>query len=93
MNKILPAKTTLMNLIHVLQNVAMFQALTDEERAFLEANAARRCNFSPGRVIFIEGSPSDSFSVVETGEIEIIKSLGGEAERVSKRIGPGDYYR
>lgn len=73
----------------MLQNVAMFQALTDEERTFLEKDAARR-DFSPGQVIFIEGSPSDSFSVVERGEIEIIKSLGGEAERVIKRLGPGD---
>ena len=69
----------------MLQHLPLFASLSADEVRFLMDHSSNR-EFQPGAVLYEEGSPSDSFSIVMEGELEIIKSYGSESERVVKTL-------
>ena len=64
--------------------------LSDTELNIL-ATAFYRQTFPAGVLLFHEGDPGNAFSIVLSGEIEIIKSMGKAEERLLSVIGPGDF--
>lgn len=57
----------------------------------LLAKAFYRQTFPAGVILFYEDDPGNGFSILLSGEIEIIKSLGTAEERLLRVIGPGDF--
>lgn len=76
--------------ISQLKNFPLFALLPEEEmQGLLNAFDARE--YPAGELLFKEGDPGDSFSLVLTGEIEIVKALGAPEERVLALVESGDY--
>jgi len=73
-----------------IRRVPLFASLPDREVGHL-ADTLQPVEFAPGQVVFHEGEYGDRFYIVLSGEVEIIKSLGAEAERLISVRGPGDY--
>jgi len=74
----------------LIARVPLFEPLSEEEIHYL-ATTLRVCNLSPGEILFQEGDVGDSFYVVITGQLEILKALGTVDERVLTLRGPGEY--
>lgn len=74
----------------LLGGVPLFAHLSDAELRRL-APAFHRRAFPAGAVLFREGDPGDRFSIVLSGEIEIVKALGTTQERLLAVLGPGDF--
>jgi serine phosphatase RsbU (regulator of sigma subunit) len=67
--------------IALLAQVPLFTKLSQDELRHLADNL-NSCQFSPGEIIFNEGDKGDLFYIVRDGQLEILKSLGTEDERV-----------
>src|SRR5262245_6063134 len=52
----------------------------------------RREHFEPGQAIFREGDHGDWLYIIETGEVEVRKSIAGRGETPIRRLGPGDCF-
>lgn len=76
--------------ISQLKNFPLFALLLEEEMQGL-LNAFEAREYPAGELLFKEGDPGDSFSLVLTGEIEIVKALGAPEERVLALVESGDY--
>ena len=74
----------------LLAQVPLFEGLPAAELRWL-ADSLRTCSFSPGEVLFREGEIGDSFYIVRQGQIEIVKGLGGQDERVLAIRTPGEF--
>lgn len=75
---------------NLLRGAPLLANLSDAELSRL-AQAFHRRTFPAGAVLFREGDPGDRFSILLSGEIEIIKALGTAEERLLAMIGPGDF--
>jgi serine phosphatase RsbU (regulator of sigma subunit) len=75
---------------NLLRAVPLLTLLTDTELGSL-ALAFRRQAFPAGDVLFREGDPGDRFSILMSGEIEIVKALGTVEERLLAVMRPGDF--
>ena len=73
-----------------LRNVTLFAGLTEAELSQLAATFHHR-SFPAEAILFHEGDPSSYFSILLSGEIEIIKALGTAEERLLAVLGPGDF--
>jgi len=64
------------------------------ERGSLEAlaRAAKVRRFAPGELVEGEGQDAVAFYVVCSGQLEVVKTLGREGERVVGHLGPGDFF-
>ncbi len=65
----------------LLAQVPLFDGLPEAELRRL-AGSLRTCSFSPGEVLFREGEIGDSFYIVRRGQIEVVKGLGEQDERL-----------
>lgn len=74
----------------MLQHLPFFQMLSNEEMQLLLERASIQ-EYSAGTIIFREGTLGDTFSIVIEGELEIIKSLSSEGERIINVIGPNEF--
>ena len=74
----------------LLAQVPLFEGLPESELRRL-AGSLHTCTFSPGEVLFREGEIGDSFYIVRQGQIEIVKGLGGQDERVLAIRTPGEF--
>jgi serine phosphatase RsbU (regulator of sigma subunit) len=73
-----------------LKKVPLFASLPDEEvQGLVDTFQARE--YPAGALLFAEGDPGDTFSIVLEGEIEIIKALGTPEERLLSVVMAGDY--
>jgi potassium-dependent mechanosensitive channel len=70
----------------LLRRVPLFEELDDSELQAL-AESMRERQFAAGETLSSEGSPPDSFYVVESGTANV--SVAGEPRGT---IGPGDYF-
>ena len=73
-----------------LREIDLFRPLSDEELR----TAARRCralHYAAGERIIDEGAPGDSFFVVDRGEVEVSKELGG-VRRTLARLMEGQFF-
>jgi len=73
----------------LLRDVPLFAHLSESELSRL-APAFQRRALPAGTILFREGDPGDRFSILLSGEIEIIKALGTAEERLLAVLGPGD---
>jgi sigma-B regulation protein RsbU (phosphoserine phosphatase) len=73
-----------------LQQARLFANLPADEVQRL-AGRLRTVRAESGALLMREGEPGDHFYVVVAGEIEVIKSLGSEAERRIAVQGAGDF--
>jgi len=73
-----------------LREIDLFRPLSDEELRI----AARRCrplHYAAGERIIEEGAAGDSFFVVDRGEVEVSKDLGG-VRRTLARLMEGQFF-
>jgi sigma-B regulation protein RsbU (phosphoserine phosphatase) len=73
-----------------LREVPLFAAIPAGDLAALAAGLPQ-LHFAAGRILFHEGDPGSHFYIIRTGEIEIIKALGSDDERLLSRRGPGEF--
>jgi serine phosphatase RsbU (regulator of sigma subunit) len=75
----------------IIQRIPLFASLPPREIQYL-AETLRSIELDPGAVVFLEGEFGDGLYLVLRGEIEVIKSLGTEDERLFAVRGPGSYF-
>ncbi len=73
-----------------LKKFPFFKLLPDEEIQGL-LDSFKATTYPAGKLLFMEGDPGESFSLVLSGEIEIVKALGSPEERVLAVVEAGDY--
>jgi len=73
-----------------LRGVALFASLSGAELDRLAPSFSLR-EFPAGTLVFGEGDPSDFFSILLSGEVEIVKALGTSEERLLAVLGAGDF--
>lgn len=78
------------NAIDILTRVPLFAGLPRDEIERL-AQTLPVCELSDGAVLFREGDRGDRLYIVREGQIEIIKSLGADGERVLSVRGAGEF--
>lgn len=76
--------------IRHIQDLSLFSALTPFEVEGL-LNIAQVREYPAGRLLFLEGDAADRFSIILSGEIDIILSLGTPEERVLATLGGGNF--
>lgn len=77
-------------LARALRSVDVFRPLSDDERRTAAA-AFRHLHYSAGERILGEGEPGDSLFLIDRGEVEVSKRLGG-VRRVLARLGAGQFF-
>ena len=55
------------------------------------ASAAQEVSFTGGDLIVKEGEPGDRMYIIHTGQVRIVKDLGGLRETSLALLGPGDF--
>lgn len=65
----------------LISRVPLFATLPPDEIAYL-AKSLRVVDIPPGSVVFNEGDPGEHFYIVRDGEIEIVKNMGRDDERI-----------
>ena len=73
-----------------LGQVPLFSSLPEDEIEHL-AGSLNLSEYPEGRVIFQEDEPGDRFSIVLSGEIEIVKAMGTGDERILSVVHRGDF--
>ena len=84
-----PAETA-SRLERALRGIDLFRPLSDEE---LQAAARlfRLVHYAAGERVIEEGSPGDSFFVIDRGELDVFKELGGVARPLA-RLMEGQFF-
>jgi CRP-like cAMP-binding protein len=75
--------------LSVLQRVAIFSGLSEQEFAFLTPRLVQR-KFQAGQLIFSEGDTCTGLYVIQAGNVRIFKSSAGGREQVLAIEGPGN---
>jgi phosphoserine phosphatase RsbU/P len=76
--------------LRLLSKTPIFARLPPEELEYL-ADRLRIQEVPPGKLLFSEGETGSHFYIVIYGEMEIIKALGTEDERLLAVRGPGEF--
>ena len=76
--------------LSAVDTVSIFATLPEDARREL-ASMLRPASLAPGQMLFQEGDPGESFCIIVEGEVEIIKALGTEDERLLRVQGPGTF--
>jgi serine phosphatase RsbU (regulator of sigma subunit) len=74
----------------IIRQVPLFSALPPEEIRYL-ATTLRQSELPAGEVLFLEGDVGDRFYIVLEGQVDIIKALGSEEQRLLSEKGSGDF--
>lgn len=83
-------ETPVLRLRRTLRSIDLFQPLGDEELE-LAASRFRQLHYAAGERLIEEGSPGDSFFVIDRGEVEVTKQLGGK-RRLLARLMEGQFF-
>jgi len=73
-----------------LRDIDLFRPLSDSERRAAAASFKRH-HYARGERIIVEGEPGNSFFVIDTGEVEVLKNTGG-ALRPIARLHEGQFF-
>ncbi len=77
-------------LARALRSIDLFQPLSDEElRNAVEA--FRHLHYAAGERVIQEGDEGDSFFVIDSGESQVLKSIGG-VDRPIARLAEGQFF-
>jgi len=74
----------------MIHHFPLFSSLPPEEIDYLAASL-HSISLPAGAILFTEGDPGDRFSIILKGEIEIVKALGTEGERILAVVGEGEF--
>jgi small-conductance mechanosensitive channel/CRP-like cAMP-binding protein len=66
-----------------LRDIDLFRPLSDDEVRSAAASF-RHLHYSTGEKIIEEGAPGDSFFVIDRGEVDVFKTLGGKARTLAR---------
>ena len=80
-----------MSTTDVLQQVWLFSGLNQDQLDSVSSFSFQKA-FSPGELIIEEGRTGNGLYVVMSGEVEVIKGLGSESERVLAKRGSGEVF-
>ena len=75
---------------NILAQNPLFSTLPQGELENLASNLIR-IDVPPGSILIHEGERGDFFYIIRTGQVEIVKDLGTENERVLDTHGSGDF--
>lgn len=79
-----------MRIESILRQVSLFASLEDEEIRTL-ARCLIPVSLAAGEILFRENEPGSSLYFVHEGELEVIKSIGTEEERILHVTGTGNF--
>jgi serine phosphatase RsbU (regulator of sigma subunit) len=74
----------------LIRKIPLFAALPSEELRLL-ASSLHPSSFSAGTILFYEGDPGESFSILTQGQVEIIQAFGTLEERILSIVEAGDF--
>ena len=80
-----------MNDMEFLAKVSLFSLVSESDLERI-AKLASRHRFDTGDIIIREGDPDKRLFVIVSGEVEVIKGLGGKNERHVATLGPLSYF-
>ncbi len=72
-----------------LADIPLFASLPTDEIEHLETTLPS-VSIQPGKILFNEGQSDDKFYILIEGEVEVVKSMGEEDERILGVRGPGN---
>jgi serine phosphatase RsbU (regulator of sigma subunit) len=75
----------------LLRSIPLFSALPSEELRLL-SEGLQAVVYPAGGRIFQEGEPNERFSIISQGEVEIIRLVDDQTERVLQTLGPGEHF-
>lgn len=75
----------------MLANAPLFAGFGSAELKRLARDLYPR-QYQAGDVILKEGEEAAGFYVVSSGQVEVVKDLGGSKETVLSTLGPGDFF-
>jgi len=78
------------NRIKLLQRMPVFGAVSEDTLGFI-LERTRDFVVPAKEYFFREGAEATSFTVLESGRVEILRALGGEQVRIAE-LGPGDCF-
>ena len=73
-----------------IQNVDLFEALTEEERALVASNVRQQI-YSAGERLVRQGEEGHTFYIIRSGAVRVTVLAGGQDSEL-KRLGPGDFF-
>lgn len=73
---------------HYIRSIPYFQAVADDELAYLTENSLLR-TYDTGEIIFMEGEPAQGLWIVERGSAKIFKLNQDGGEHILHLRGPG----
>ncbi len=85
-----PSETPVTRLVRALGGIDLFRPLTEEELS-LAASRFRQLHYAAGERLIDEGSPGDSFFVIDRGEVEVSKQLGAKRRSLA-RLMEGQFF-
>ena len=77
--------------IQLLQEMAVFGAVRTDVLEFL-LGLSRTVQVASGAYFFRQGDPGEVMFVLESGAVEVLKGVDGQAPRVLKRLAAGDCF-
>ena len=80
-----------MSTLDVLREVWLFSGLDDQQLEAVSSFTFQK-GFSPGELIVEEGRTGNGMYAIISGNVEAIKALGTEQERVLNRLGTGEVF-
>lgn len=72
-----------------LQEVPLFQGLTDTELASVKA-CLREKSFDKGEILFSEGKACERIFIVQSGRVKLYRTASSGREQILESLGPGD---
>ena len=80
-----------MSAAEVLRRIWLFSGLSQNQLDAI-SSFTFRATFSPGELIVEEGRTGNGCYVIMAGEVEVVKGLGAESQRVLARRGSGEVF-
>jgi small-conductance mechanosensitive channel/CRP-like cAMP-binding protein len=85
-----PAEDPVERLTRILRTVDLFRSLSEDDLRTV-AGRFRPLRYAEGEKVIEEGSPGDSFFIVDRGELVVLKHMGG-APREIVRLRKGQFF-
>jgi small-conductance mechanosensitive channel/CRP-like cAMP-binding protein len=83
-------ETPVRRLARTLRGIDLFQPLSDDELG-KAVEAFRHLHYAAGERVIQEGDEGDTFFVIDGGEAQVLKSIGG-TDRPIARLGEGQFF-
>jgi serine phosphatase RsbU (regulator of sigma subunit) len=78
------------DILSTLEQVPLFASLTKDELAALASNL-QPVELAAGEILFCEDDPGGCFYIIAEGQMEIVKAMNTDEERLLQHWGPGNF--